>query len=116
MKILTIIPSYDHSKFRKVKELDDLTQRQFEEVTNRSDFYDDLALSMIPKKPTPVFPSPPETPSPPGQKRKRCDICTAENGARNAKKTKETCCQCDKLVCHAHSKKICSICIQDLPL
>ena len=28
---------------------------------------------------------------------------------------KKTCWKCNKLICHVHSKKICSICIQDLP-
>ena len=98
------------------KKLANLTVKQFEAETDRSEWYDDIALQMFEKKQVPVFPSRPETQSPRDRRMKRCATCVAESGAKKAKQSKDVCFQCQKSVCHVHSQKICSTCLQDLPL
>ena len=57
-----------------------------------------------------------QTQSPRDRPQKRCTFCILEKGTAKAKQSREVCYKCQKPICHVHSEKICTICIQDLPL
>ena len=68
---------------------------------------------MLPKKQTPLFPTPPHTPTNRRIGEKRCSPCTNEVGATKAKKTRRQCFKCEKPTCQTHSLTICTFCAQN---
>ena len=43
-------------------------------------------------------------------------ICIAESGTIKAKQSRDICFKCRKTACTIHCEKVCSVCLQDLPL
>ena len=116
-----IVPDLEAVHEELIEQIDNpsWTKNQLNKKTNRSKFTDEISISMLPKKQTPVFPTPPNSqeqqhmPPTSAGVRRRCSSCTTEVGYKKAKRSYKVCQKCQKPTCQTHFLIVCKFCDQN---